>query len=183
MIRHGRKIIFGIFLFTLIAYPFAVSWAMTKAEELLSESGKKELVIERPTVVYESQQLRDPFRTLILPKVDAPVVVAQDEEPLPDLSKFVVQGIIWGGRIPQALINKQVYTVGDTLDGGEIVSINKDEIVLRFSGRVVSLLAPGAGAATASANNNAPVGTAAPVARFPQGNKPEPGTIPMVNLR
>ena len=121
---------------------------------------KKELVIQRPMVNYKAQTLRDPFKTLILPKVteDSPLPVAtQEEEPLPDLSKFVVQGIIWGGRIPQALINNQVYTVGDTLEGGEIITIEKGEITLRFSGRVVNLSAPGAKSSQGASKVDRPI--------------------------
>lgn len=138
-----RQIIFSVFFLSLVIYPFSLAWAVGRIDKLLEEAPVVErTLIELPVVTYESQDLRDPFKSLIVTKVEAPVVAdttATEGELLPDLSKLNIQGIIWGGRITQALINNKVYTVGDTLEGGQITSIDKNEIVLDFSGKVVNL--------------------------------------------
>ena len=140
MPKIARRIIFLVFFLTLIIYPFCPAWAIDKIDKLFEEVPVVEKkVIELPVVTYQSQDLRDPFQSIIVSKVKTPVVAADKKEPLPDLSNLKVQGIIWGGRIVQALIDNKVYAVGDKLEGGEITSIDKNEIVLDFSGQVVNL--------------------------------------------
>ena len=103
-------------------------------------------VILRPVVEYTSEDLRDPFSNLFQlnkEKKDQNIQVPQEsieqEQPLPDLGNFKVQGIIWGGNFPQAVINNKILKVGDLIDGGQIASIEKKGITLNYAGRMVNL--------------------------------------------
>jgi hypothetical protein len=97
----------------------------------------------RPQVEYKASSLRDPFKEDILKK-DKPETDIKSSALAPTVSlpKMDVQGLIWGGNFPQAIINNKVYKVGDVIDGAQIKDIAKDGISLNFSGGEVKLPAP-----------------------------------------
>ena len=102
---------------------------------------------ERPTVQYNSQDQRDPFKGItkedFKEKQGTVEVAAPDDKPLPVLT---VQGVIWGAKFPQAIINNKVVKVGDVLQGAKILSIEKNGIMVLFDCRQVTLSAPAEGA-------------------------------------
>ncbi len=103
-------------------------------------------LIQRPMMEYQSAKLRDPFKTY-LTKDEPPPPPPEDTMVVPvefDREKLKVQGVIWGGRAPQAIINDQVVTVGSLIEGAEILSIDKTGITFGFGGVSFSLDAPGA---------------------------------------
>lgn len=55
----------------------------------------------------------------------------------PDFSGIIVEGVIWGTDMPQAIINGDTYKIGDKLADVEstIVGINKDGITVKHLGR------------------------------------------------
>ncbi|MDD5505631.1 MAG: hypothetical protein PHR73_02615 [Candidatus Omnitrophica bacterium] len=122
---------------------------------LLFAEGSNEGVISRPVIEYTSGDLRDPFSDLFQlaaekekkekeeQKIQAPLENIEPEKPLPSLDKFKVQGLIWGGKFPQAIINNKVLGVGDSIEGVEIVNIDKKGITLDFAGRKAVLANPG----------------------------------------
>ena len=66
--------------------------------------------------------------------------VTYDEEDYyvePDFSSIIVEGVIWGTDMPQAIINGDTYKIGDTLDEVEstIIEINRRGIVVKHLGR------------------------------------------------
>lgn len=89
--------------------------------------------IARPDVVYKAEGLRDPFQNP-LTEASKPAAkpegaaVAERHAP-PSLS---VQGLIWGGNIPQAIVNNKVVKVGDAIDGARVISIDKNGITVLF---------------------------------------------------
>lgn len=112
-------------------------------------------VISRPVIEYTSGDLRDPFSDLFqlaeekakkekeAQIVQAPLENIVPDKPLPSLDNFKVQGVIWGGKFPQAIINNKVLGVGDSIEGVEIIKIDKKGITLNFAGRTATLAAPG----------------------------------------
>ena len=113
-------------------------------------------VISRPVIEYSSGDLRDPFGDLLQLAIEkeqkakevqdvvaAPKDSAEPHKPMPSLDKFKVQGVIWGGKFPQAIINNKILGVGDLIEGAEIVSIEKKGIALSFAGTMASLAIPG----------------------------------------
>jgi hypothetical protein len=55
----------------------------------------------------------------------------KDEKIAPDL---VVQGLIWGSSLPQAIINNKVVKVGDVIQGADIIDISKEGVLVLFAG-------------------------------------------------
>jgi hypothetical protein len=112
-------------------------------------------VILRPVIEYTSGDLRDPFSDLfqlnaekerkekIEQDVLTPEEVVEPQKPLPSLDKLKVQGVIWGGRFPQVIINNKILGIGDSIEEIEIVGIEKKGITLSFAGRTVILPTPG----------------------------------------
>lgn len=106
--------------------------------------------IERSRVRYGAENLKDPFQQ---PSIDGdregiPVtddrVIPPDklEVPLPPL---LVQGIVWGGSFPQAIINNKVVKVGDVVEGVQVVSIDKSGVKVYFEGNQHTLQPPAGG--------------------------------------
>jgi len=80
-------------------------------------------------IEYKSEDLRDPFEKE-QPK-------GQIETNL--LPSLQVQGIVWGGSFPQAIINNKVLRVGDTIEGVRITNITKDSVTVFFGNRQYNL--------------------------------------------
>ncbi len=100
------------------------------------------------TVAYTAGELRDPM-TSLLPKPPEPQAVAgggsgtlvpgmaPPEPPKPP--SVTVEGVIWGGVRPQALISGRVYEVGDTIEGARIVAIDEQGVKVAVAGATFSL--------------------------------------------
>lgn len=92
----------------------------------------------RPHLEYDAGGTRDPFGD-VLGQPEEQRVSAEGElaagsqaAPLPTLS---IQGLIWGGRFPQAIVNGKVVRIGDAVEGAQITDINKEGIVLFYDNR------------------------------------------------
>ncbi len=143
MKRKARliKIIFILILF--INFPYIG----------LGQNGDS--IISRPVIEYSSGDLRDPFGDLFnlaaekekkekeMQSFEAPLEEAEVAVPMPSLDKFKVQGVIWGGNFPQAIINNKVLSIGDSIEGVKIINIEKKGITLSFAGRTANLPTPG----------------------------------------
>ena len=90
-------------------------------------------------VEYKAEEASDPFFTEqeIEKPVEEEVV---EKKPLPQLT---IQGLIWGGNFPQAIVNNKVLRVGDSIEDARIVDINRDGLVLYFEGQQYNLTSPG----------------------------------------
>jgi len=142
--KRTTRLLKIIFISTLlINFPYIV----------LGDNGDS--IISRPVIEYSSGDLRDPFSDLFqlaaekekkekeLQSFEAPPEDAEVVVPMPSLDKFKVQGVIWGGRFPQAIINNKILSVGDSIEGVKIVNIEKKGITLSFAGKTVNLPTPG----------------------------------------
>ena len=49
-----------------------------------------------------------------------------------DASIYNIEGLIWGPYKPKAIINNQIYNIGDKLGEAEISKINKEGVALVF---------------------------------------------------
>jgi len=118
----------------------------------LAEENTAQGVIIRPQIKYKSSQLRDPFQSYLIKEEKSKAGQEQGADnlvkPKLDLNLLEVQGIIWGGKIPQSIINNKVLAIGDSINGAEILSIDKSGITLNFAGEILNLSAPGQGVAS-----------------------------------
>lgn len=126
------------------------AFAQLPADKAVKESaGSKEVTIERPELKYTAQDRRDPFwgPTSGQPQPGVePGVPAAQKNPLPQLT---VQGVIWGGNLPQAIINNKVLKVGDTIEGAQVKNIGKEGITVLFEGSEYNLSSSATGSGPA----------------------------------
>lgn len=135
MSRVYKFILFGFFLYG----------SMNPCAIVLAQENTVDLLAERPQVEYKSAGLRDPFQTYIKveeKKASQPVETVNYSQQKNRFEGLKVQGIIWGTKMPQAIINNRVYIVGDKIDDAEILSINDNGIELSSATGIVSLAAP-----------------------------------------
>ena len=100
-------------------------------------------IIKRPPLKYEASDLKDPFEDA-LPKPDKPVkpITGPVGPAAATLPAMEVQGLVWGGSMPQAIIDGQVLKVGDTIKNVEILEINKDGIKVLYNSKLYKLSPP-----------------------------------------
>ncbi len=53
-----------------------------------------------------------------------------------------LQGIFWGTPRPQALINRRILSVGDTIEGARVMAINREGVTVSFQGEQLLLKLP-----------------------------------------
>ena len=113
----------------------AIFWpALSLAENTVTN------VTVRPPIEYTASSLRDPFQDEIPRREEKPVVKAENVLPKSEsLVKMEVQGLIWGGNFPQAIINNRIYKVGDFIDRARISAINKNGVTLNLFGEKIEL--------------------------------------------
>jgi hypothetical protein len=134
----------GVYILFLIILNVATTAQLCAAQEAATDT----VSIDRPVMEYKSGRFRDPFKTYLIKEEPKPVLEESVEVPKPqfDFSKISIQGIVWGVDHPQAIINDRVFTVGDTIEGAQILSIDKKGITLNFYGEILDLSSPRQGA-------------------------------------
>lgn len=114
---------------------------MPEGYAISEEKGEESKLI--PQIEYKAGDLRDPFQSLIKKEpevVEKPAV--QEGVIAVALPSLNIQGIVWGSRLPQAIINDKVVKVSDTIEGAQIININKEGITVSFGGREYNLSSP-----------------------------------------
>jgi len=101
-------------------------------------------IVTRPKVEYEAGDSRDPFQPLKMTEMHAQEL-SMPESTVRSLPALTVQGLVWGGNFPQAIINNKVVKEGDTLEEARIISIKKEGVTVFFEGGEYQLSSPAAG--------------------------------------
>lgn len=152
----------GIIIFYITVFVFNLFsldlFTVLAAYEKTNEMGKvlPEECIERPYIQYNGENFRDPFQSSITKEEEISSAVSPEtsektaiisESSLPPLT---VQGIVWGGTFPQAIINNKVVKIGDTIKTAieseeiSIIGIDKDGITVSFQNIQYKLSSPAA---------------------------------------
>jgi hypothetical protein len=88
--------------------------------------------------LYTASAMRDPLQSLLPPEESVAMsTMMEATAPTPHAPQppvVALQGVFWGGAQPTAIINGQVYGVGDTVSGATIRVINRRGIELEFQG-------------------------------------------------
>jgi len=92
----------------------------------LTAGGQAEPVKQNVKVEYSAESLRDPFKPEIK-KADSSAL-EQEQGPSAQSPALNVQGLIWGGAFPQAIINNRVVREGDEIEGAKVIKIGKDGV-------------------------------------------------------
>jgi len=144
MIRRLNKILVIFFILAgfhpVLAQPITEQKRITEIETQEKKALSPE-TITRPKVDYNAESFRDPFQGVVIEE-KAPEEAGMGmgrEIPLPALS---IQGLIWGGKFPQAIINNKVVKAGDTIEGVRIISIEKEGVTAFYEGRQFMLPSP-----------------------------------------
>lgn len=95
---------------------------------------------------YKAKDLRDPFQFFKMKIEEKPKEQVTEEEKAEAVSLpgLTIQGIVWGGNFPQAIINNKVVKIGDTVEGAQIIDIKKDGVTVYFGNRKHNLPSPAA---------------------------------------
>lgn len=106
----------------------------------LQEAAQPVIRITRPKAEYNASVYRDPF-IVQQPKEEPAEKPGEVEITLPALE---IQGLVWGGENPQAIINGKVFKIGGVVEDAHIVDISKNGVDIFFQGRQFSIPAPAA---------------------------------------
>jgi len=84
---------------------------------------KPKVVVDKEIEEDEKKRTKDPADT------KAPKDQKKGEEVV-DKSRYELQGIVWGGANPVAIISGEVVANGDIILGAKVVEIQKDKVIL-----------------------------------------------------
>jgi len=88
-----------------------------------------------------SQDKRSPFKNCLpqlteQPKEEAIAKeVTREEEESFDVSRYTINGLIWGTQEAKAIINNEIYSVGDKLGEAKITKIGKNGVTVIFNNK------------------------------------------------
>jgi len=136
MIRPNKRALVILFMAlaigsqTMVSRPISfMSMVIPLKTVTAAETTAPEGYQEANKIEYKSEDSRDPFQEEKIEIEEQPQVQIETK-PLPSLQ---IQGIVWGGGFPQAIINNKVVRVGDTIEEVRITDINKSGVTV-FSG-------------------------------------------------
>ena len=97
---------------------------------------------EKGPVPYLGREYRDPtLNPLLVKPIEEKTEAVKEVVALPSLT---VQGVIWGGGSPSAIIDGEVVRKGDTLPGGvAILDISGAGIKVLYRGKIFTILPQG----------------------------------------
>ncbi len=105
----------------------------------IDETLEKTETVERPKVEYTASKIKDPFQTNIVKNVISNVSKPEDVTP----PSIEIQGIIWGGKVPQAIIENTVVKAGDTVkEDVRILNISKEGVTVFYNNQRFMLSSP-----------------------------------------
>jgi len=95
-----------------------------------------------PAVQYTAVAFRDPLVSLLPVEPSSKTQPKSFETPAPSAIRpppVTLQGMIWGGPRPQAVIDGDVYDVGDAVAGATIVKITRRGVIVDVQGTTFEL--------------------------------------------
>ncbi|MDD3375591.1 MAG: hypothetical protein PHY73_07730 [Candidatus Omnitrophica bacterium] len=136
-----RKTIFFLFIFLAeLAMPHSFLQA-SEFFELTVAQTKNPFKSSLPKIEEMVEKIPEPTNINIEKperKAQPRAVDLKDAEkkvkPIIKAPELIVSGLIWNTKLPQAIINQNVVTVGDTIESSKIVNIHKDGVDVLFSG-------------------------------------------------
>ena len=120
-------------------------WSIWVAAGLLSVAGVAGAAERRQApngakpLAYTAEHVRDPMKSLLpAPELRQPAVQASvTPRPAPAAQPPALtslEGIVWGPHAREAIIDGQVYGVGDAVGGGTILSIDRAGVTIQMPG-------------------------------------------------
>jgi hypothetical protein len=137
----SMKIKINIHLLTALGvFVFFLNGAFAQAQS--QANANYDEILKKPEGSYTADSLRDPFISTV--QFETVVQPGEEQVSVPDavLPPLAVQGIFWGGKFPQAIINNKIVKVDDTVDGAQVVAIEKNSVTVVFSNKQFVLPSP-----------------------------------------
>ena len=102
--------------------------------------GQLSAAVDMP--LYTAQSLRDPMKSLLPdPQAPPPLPPSSPSSPTKEIPfpALAIQGLLWGGPTPSVIINNEVYTIGQSVQGVMIKTISREGVTVEFQGHVRQL--------------------------------------------
>lgn len=122
------------------AHPMTLTKPAAPSPTAARSAAGTPLVRPSDQTIYTAHDLRDPLLSL-LPEPPNPAATPQGHHPTAVAAAatpprtLLLQGIIWGGPQPQAIIDDEVYGVGDVVQGAAITAIGQEGITVEIEGQ------------------------------------------------
>ena len=95
-----------------------------------------------PTSVVDPKVFEDQLVTRVMDKIKAEQAATAPKPALPEPPKLVLQGITYAADGSEAMINGVSVRVGEDIEGGRVVAIDRRSVKLDFDGREIVLRLP-----------------------------------------
>ena len=143
-----KNTVTAMFFGACVLAPLAVGLAQHAEYQMINklqaqEKNTSRSTIEIPKVEYKSFDTKDPFLACVKREVakrtDSSQPIAPAAVVAPNLA---IQGIVWGGKIAQAIVNNKLVTVGDTVEEARIVAITGDGLEIIYKEKPFHIPSP-----------------------------------------
>lgn len=118
--------------------------AIKDVENSFGKTTQGEEFLQRPEMIYKGSDFRDPFKSYIIKQEEnntqdalSNTATQQVQGKVPP--SLTVQGLVWGGDFPQAIINNKVVRIGETIEAATVKAIDKGAVTLIFEGKEYKL--------------------------------------------
>ncbi len=85
------------------------------------------------------EKKRNPFQDWLPRRIETmkkeEITTYAGEEPVS--LDIIVQGVVWDTSLPQAIIDGEVYRVGDKVQDAQIIDITSEGVSLLYKGRII----------------------------------------------
>ncbi len=85
---------------------------------------------------------RDPFQPPAIATADAAALGPRNDGGGGAATPLRLQGIVWGVQPPKAIINDRIVTIGESVNGAQIMAIDRDGITVEYQGQRAVLRLP-----------------------------------------
>lgn len=89
----------------------------------------------RPAIVYEGASYRDPFTASPEGKDKEKEAVRTQIGQM----SFTLEGVLWKGTMPQAIVNGKIVTEGSRVGEAEVLEITQNGVKMRFKNQTFVL--------------------------------------------
>jgi hypothetical protein len=109
----------------------------------IQQTNQEKIQIETKQLIYNADNFRDPF----LPQIHSVKITKTPvEKEMPkvgnkvenkvQLPKLTIQGMVWNTKRPQAIIDGQVFKIGDTVKEAEIIGIDREGVKFLYKDKI-----------------------------------------------
>ncbi len=131
--------------FFIVIIFFLSQAALGEKKTVIAKEGLNDSFL-RPLVANEAAELNNPFFNFVEEAIKKETAnkspVVKEENTVKSLPAYTIQGVIWGGELPLAIINNKVLKIGDMLGEAIIENIDKNGVVVSIQGKLFTLNAP-----------------------------------------